>query len=39
MVERVKLDEEWILLIKAAKNLGVSIEEIREFLNTTKKNA
>ncbi|MGF3103678.1 anti-repressor SinI family protein [Rossellomorea sp. DUT-2] len=28
-----KLDKEWIELIIEARNLGISIDEIREFLN------
>ncbi|WP_164669405.1 anti-repressor SinI family protein [Virgibacillus doumboii] len=27
-----KLDEEWILLIKTAKEFGLSVEEVRKFL-------
>lgn len=27
-----ELDQEWIELIKEAKNLGLSLEEIRDFL-------
>jgi DNA-binding transcriptional MerR regulator len=32
----LKLDYEWIKLIKEAKNLGMSVEEIRLFLAETK---
>ncbi|WNS78193.1 anti-repressor SinI family protein [Domibacillus sp. DTU_2020_1001157_1_SI_ALB_TIR_016] len=40
IVEEV-LDTEWIALMKAAKSLGLSIEEIKEFLaaNTVKNSA
>ncbi|WP_188456269.1 anti-repressor SinI family protein [Virgibacillus oceani] len=26
------IDEEWVVLIKEAKDLGLSMEEVREFL-------
>ena len=32
MVNIKKIDREWILLIKEAKNLGLTIDEIRMFL-------
>jgi DNA-binding transcriptional MerR regulator len=32
----LKLDYEWIILIKEAKNIGMTIEEIRLFLTTAK---
>ena len=32
MVDIKKLDREWILLIKEAKNLGLTKDEIRMFL-------
>ncbi|MEM1506086.1 anti-repressor SinI family protein [Domibacillus sp. 8LH] len=35
IVEEV-LDTEWIALMKALKSLGLSIEEIREFLAANK---
>ncbi|MBM7651835.1 anti-repressor SinI family protein [Neobacillus cucumis] len=31
-----ELDQEWLDLINEAKNLGLSIEEIREFLSKSK---
>lgn len=31
-IDNLAVDEEWIMLIKNAKNLGISVEEIREFL-------
>ncbi|TWD98881.1 antagonist of SinR [Neobacillus bataviensis] len=31
-----KLDQEWLKLINEAKNLGLSIDEIREFLSKPK---
>ncbi|WP_139343307.1 anti-repressor SinI family protein [Virgibacillus siamensis] len=27
-----KLDDEWIILIKAAREMGLSVDEIRKFL-------
>jgi DNA-binding transcriptional MerR regulator len=30
------IDEEWITLLKTAKNLGISLQEIRDFLNQHK---
>ncbi|KAB7707344.1 DNA-binding anti-repressor SinI [Bacillus aerolatus] len=38
MAEGLLLDQEWVALIKEAKNLGISIEEIREFLQSGKMN-
>ncbi|WP_156960099.1 anti-repressor SinI family protein [Oceanobacillus manasiensis] len=32
IVEQVSLDGEWVELIKRAKNLGMTTEEIRQFL-------
>ncbi|KAB7707423.1 DNA-binding anti-repressor SinI [Bacillus aerolatus] len=32
------VDQEWIVLMKEAKNLGISMEEIREFLKKEKVN-
>ncbi len=32
-IENVVLDQEWITLIKEAKNLGLSLDEVRQFLN------
>jgi DNA-binding transcriptional MerR regulator len=37
-VKKLVLDCEWVSLIKRAKTLGISIEEIREFLEQTEKN-
>ncbi|VDG98353.1 Anti-repressor SinI [Lysinibacillus sphaericus] len=34
--EREMLDGEWVFLMKKAKNLGVSPEEVREFLKNVK---
>lgn len=31
-VKQVSLDYEWVTLIKKAKTLGISMEEVREFL-------
>ncbi|GGP14001.1 anti-repressor SinI family protein [Oceanobacillus neutriphilus] len=31
-IENVVLDQEWITLIKEAKKLGLSLEEVRQFL-------
>lgn len=36
-MKNIKLDSEWIELIKAAKELGLTIEEIKEFLKGAKK--
>jgi hypothetical protein len=30
------LDEEWIALLKTAKNMGISLQEIRDFLDQHK---
>jgi DNA-binding transcriptional MerR regulator len=35
--DRVVVDEEWLLLIAKAKNLGITIEEIRMFLKEATK--
>lgn len=35
-IETQTLDSEWIELMQDAKDLGLSIEEIREFLTTFK---
>ncbi|NAP01169.1 DNA-binding anti-repressor SinI [Halomonas sp. MG34] len=35
IVEKLSLDGEWIELIKRAKNLGITTEEIRQFLKQT----
>ncbi|GEN88744.1 anti-repressor SinI family protein [Oceanobacillus sp. FSL W8-0428] len=32
-IENVVFDREWITLIKEAKKLGLSLEEVRKFLN------
>ncbi|WP_407271282.1 anti-repressor SinI family protein [Radiobacillus sp. PE A8.2] len=32
-MEDIVLDQEWVLLIKEAKNIGLSAEEIRLFLS------
>ncbi|MCT1904344.1 anti-repressor SinI family protein [Oceanobacillus sojae] len=32
-IENVVLDQEWITLIKEAKKLGLSLDEVRQFLN------
>ncbi|WP_083443544.1 anti-repressor SinI family protein [Ornithinibacillus contaminans] len=32
VVKDVNLDYEWVLLIKEAKDLGMSVEEVRLFL-------
>ena len=32
MVNIMKIDREWLLLMKEAKNLGLTIDEIRLFL-------
>ncbi|RFU64019.1 DNA-binding anti-repressor SinI [Peribacillus glennii] len=39
MPELLQLDEEWVELIVQAKEIGLNVEEIREFLqaNTNKK--
>lgn len=31
--EKIVIDEEWLELIREAKVIGLSIEEIRDFLN------
>jgi DNA-binding transcriptional MerR regulator len=31
-----RLDQEWVGLMKEAKNLGISIQEIREFIEKEK---
>lgn len=31
-VENAVVDQEWVMLIQSAKNLGMTIEEIRQFL-------
>jgi DNA-binding transcriptional MerR regulator len=36
-VDRVVVDEEWLVLITKAKNLGITIEEIRMFLEEATK--
>jgi DNA-binding transcriptional MerR regulator len=36
-IDNLEVDEEWIMLIMNAKNLGISVEESREFLNSTEK--
>ncbi|WP_087972557.1 anti-repressor SinI family protein [Oceanobacillus rekensis] len=36
-LDNLAVDEEWIMLIMNAKHLGISVEEIREFLNSTGK--
>lgn len=33
----MKLDAEWIELIKRAKKLGLTVEEVRVFINKTSK--
>ncbi|MCA0987108.1 anti-repressor SinI family protein [Guptibacillus algicola] len=30
--EKVKLDEEWVYLILTAKELGLSVEEVKSFI-------
>ncbi|PAE28561.1 hypothetical protein CHI07_12695 [Paenibacillus sp. 7884-2] len=37
VIEIVAFDQEWITLIKSAKKLGISLEEVRQFLNSTSK--
>ncbi|MFP7473352.1 anti-repressor SinI family protein [Niallia taxi] len=32
----IKLDQEWLQLIMEAKDLGLSIEEVNDFLHTIK---
>jgi DNA-binding transcriptional MerR regulator len=34
---REKLDEEWITLILSAKQIGLSVEEVREFIKQHQK--
>ncbi|WP_081759997.1 anti-repressor SinI family protein [Sporosarcina sp. D27] len=34
--DREMLDGEWVFLMKKAKNLGISTEEVREFLKNVK---
>ncbi|PFK67542.1 hypothetical protein COJ21_23975 [Priestia megaterium] len=29
-----KLDQEWIILIQEAKEIGLSVEEVKEFLDS-----
>ncbi|MCY9017887.1 anti-repressor SinI family protein [Priestia megaterium] len=36
--EKLAVDQEWIDLLKAAHELGLKIEEVREFLLTNKNN-
>ncbi|MFE8702116.1 anti-repressor SinI family protein [Cytobacillus sp. FJAT-54145] len=36
-IERMTLDQEWILLVQAAKDLGLTQEEVTQFLKTTMK--
>ncbi|WP_010647652.1 anti-repressor SinI family protein [Oceanobacillus massiliensis] len=31
-IDNVAVDQEWVLLIKNAKRLGLTMEEIRQFL-------
>ncbi|MFC4023869.1 anti-repressor SinI family protein [Oceanobacillus longus] len=35
IIEKVAVDEEWVVLIKHAKKIGISMDEIRQFLNDT----
>ena len=37
MLMRKKLDEEWKMLIVEAKNMGLTVEEVRNFLGSEKK--
>ncbi|GAB3804982.1 anti-repressor SinI family protein [Virgibacillus kimchii] len=37
-VKKIALDDEWVRLIKSAKTLGITTEEIREFLEEAEKN-
>lgn len=36
-MESSKLDEEWVYLISQAKNLGLKLDEVREFLQSPTK--
>ncbi|RHW29411.1 DNA-binding anti-repressor SinI [Oceanobacillus profundus] len=36
-MEIVAFDQEWITLIKSAKKLGISLEEVQQFLNSASK--
>ncbi|MFD0829812.1 anti-repressor SinI family protein [Bacillus salipaludis] len=35
MIDEKELDKEWLDLILQARNLGISVEEIKEFLKTS----
>ncbi|WP_249871332.1 anti-repressor SinI family protein [Oceanobacillus saliphilus] len=35
IIDNVAVDEEWVSLIKDAKKLGLTLEEVRHFLNST----
>ncbi|MGJ9457640.1 anti-repressor SinI family protein [Oceanobacillus sp. CF4.6] len=35
IIENVAVDEEWVVLIKNAKKMGISMDEIRQFLKDT----
>ncbi|WP_377887455.1 anti-repressor SinI family protein [Alkalihalobacillus sp. R86527] len=34
--EKVKLDDEWVFLILKAKELGLSVEEVKSFIRKEK---
>ncbi|GGH74122.1 hypothetical protein GCM10010978_12670 [Compostibacillus humi] len=36
LVEKKGLDMDWVLLIKEAKSLGMTVEEIRRFIEKAK---
>jgi DNA-binding transcriptional MerR regulator len=36
-VKQVTLDYEWVSLIKKAKTMGITLEEVREFLEEAEK--
>ncbi|WP_406944977.1 anti-repressor SinI family protein [Halobacillus sp. SY10] len=33
LIRDCKLDDEWVSLLKEAKELGLSVEEVKSFLN------
>ncbi|MCA0985224.1 anti-repressor SinI family protein [Halobacillus yeomjeoni] len=35
MKDEKRMDPEWVLLIKQAKEMGIDIEEVKEFLDQT----
>ncbi|WP_231514770.1 anti-repressor SinI family protein [Oceanobacillus salinisoli] len=39
LVKDLTLDSEWVTLIKEAKNLGMTIDEVRTFLKDEKEEA